>query len=93
MDHFSLHSVIAKNEEIVTADMDGETVMMSIEMGKYYSLGKTGSVIWSMIDTPLSIEELIEKLMGKYNAGREQCEKDVLSFLGEMLEEGIITIQ
>jgi hypothetical protein len=31
--------------------------------------------------------------MGKYNAGREQCEKDVLSFLGEMLEEGIITIQ
>jgi len=92
MEDITLSSVIAKNAEIVTADMDGETVMMSIETGKYYNLGKMGSVIWSMLETPLSLETLIEKLLGKFNVEREQCEKEVSSFLSETYKEGLVTI-
>ena len=70
--------------------MDGETVMMSIETGKYYNLGKMGSVIWAMLETPLSAEELINKLLDAYNVGREQCEKDVIPFLSELERNNII---
>lgn len=92
MEDIALSSVIVKNAEIVTADMDGETVMMSIETGKYYNLGKMGSIIWGMLDTPLSVETLLEKLMEKFNVGRGQCEKEVSSFLSETYKEGLVTI-
>ena len=92
MEGLNLSSIIAKNAEIVTADMDGEIVMMRIETGKYYNLGKMGSVIWAMLETPISLETLIEKLLEKFDVGCEQCEKEVLSFLCETYKEGLVTI-
>jgi hypothetical protein len=93
MDRISINTVITRNAEIVTADMDSETVMMSIDTGKYYNLGKTGSIIWGMLETPLSVESLVNSLLDKYDVGREQCEKEVLSFLKDTYKEGLITIR
>jgi hypothetical protein len=92
MEVITMDSVIARNAEIVTADMDGETVMMSVETGKYYNLGKTGSVIWSLLGEPLSVEALVGKLLDKYDVAREQCEKEALAFLAETYREGLIKI-
>ena len=38
-------TVISQTEEIVDSNIDGETVMMSIENGKYYGLDDIGSRI------------------------------------------------
>ncbi len=86
-------SVIARNTEIVTADMDGETVMMSIENGKYYNLGKMGTVIWNLIETPLSVETIQQKLLAAYNVKQDQCEAEVHSFLNSLQQENIITVR
>lgn len=72
--------------------MDGETVMMNIETGKYYNLGTMGSIIWGMIAVPLSVESLIGKLLEKYEVGQERCEDEVLSFLGEIYKEGLVKV-
>ena len=93
MKDFTLQSIVARNAEIVTADMDGETVMMRVETGKYYSLGKMGSTIWAMLEEPLSVEAMIGRLMEQYAVEREQCEKEVLSFLCDTQEEGLIEIK
>jgi hypothetical protein len=92
MDKLSVNSVITRNAEIVTAEIDGETVMMSIEMGKYYSLGKMGSVIWDLLETPLTLEALINKLLDTYDVSREQCQAEVTAFLGDTLENGLVTL-
>ncbi len=85
-------TVIARNSEIVTANMDGEIVMMSVENGKYYNLGKMGSVIWDILEFPLSFEDLLKKLLATYNIKKEQCEKDVSYFLHQLKQENIIVL-
>ncbi|MEA4888962.1 MAG: lasso peptide biosynthesis PqqD family chaperone [Clostridiaceae bacterium] len=90
MESITMNMVITRNSEIVTADMDGETVMMSIENEKYYNLGKMGSVIWGLLEAPLSVEALIGKLLDKYDVDRGQCEKEVFSFLSNTYKEGLI---
>lgn len=82
-------SVVSK-KEIVSSDMDGEKVMLSIETGKYYNLGKTGGVIWNLIDKPIKVEEVVQQLMEEYKVGREQCEKEVLSFLMHIYNEKLV---
>lgn len=93
MGDITLQSIIARKEEIVTADMDGETVMMSIETGKYYNLGKMGSVIWGMIENPIPMETVVLKLLGKYEVTRQQCEEEVLSFLNETYKGGLLEVR
>jgi hypothetical protein len=93
MAEITLKSIISAKKEIVAADMDGDTVMMSIEAGKYYNLGKMGGVIWGMIAEPVSVETVVVKLLEQYEVKREQCETEVLSFLNEMDKEGLLEVQ
>jgi hypothetical protein len=90
MNEITLQTIISAKKEIVAADMDGDTVMMSIEAGKYYNLGKMGGVIWGMMAEPVSVETVVAKLLEQYEVMREQCEREVLSFLSEMNREGLL---
>ncbi len=81
-----------RKKDIVAANLEGEVVTMNLMTGKYYNLGKTGSVIWSMLEEPVTVDELVQKLMEKYQVSRNLCEKDVMDFLKTLLEEGLIDI-
>lgn len=93
MAEITRQTIVARKNEIVAADMDGETVMMNIETGKYYNLGTTGGVIWSLLEQPIPVETLIEDLLAKYEVTRQQCEEDVMDFLNEINKEGLLSVQ
>jgi len=86
-------AVIARSSELVSSDIDGEVVMMSIENGKYYGLDKVGSRIWEIIENPLSISALIEQLLLEFKVDRETCEKDVMCFLEKLDDDNMLEIQ
>lgn len=88
-----LNSVIVQGEGNIVSDMDGETVMMSIENGKYYNLGEVGGVIWNVMKEPISIEQMVTVLISEYEIGREECEEQVRSFLKHLYQEGLICIE
>lgn len=92
MNYVNINSVVIRKEGIIASDMDGETVMMNIETGKYYNLGKTGGAIWNIVKDPIEVEEIIKKLMENYNVAKEQCEQDVVPFLQQMAEQGLLLI-
>ncbi|KRE97067.1 metallophosphoesterase [Paenibacillus sp. Soil766] len=81
--------VVQKDGHIVS-DMGGEKVMLSIENGKYYNLGSVGGIIWDLIQEPMKVEHLIDKLIEQYDVERSVCEGHVLSFLEHMVKEGLI---
>jgi hypothetical protein len=93
MSEITLQSIIAAKKEIVAADMDGDTVMMSVAAGKYYNLGTTGGMIWKMLESPVFVAAVITKLLEQYEVTREQCETEVLSFLNEVKKEGLLEVQ
>jgi hypothetical protein len=91
-ERISRETVISQIEEIVDSDIDGETVMMSIENGKYYGLDHIGSRIWELIACPIKVSDLIDTLLERFDVDRETCEKDVLKFLNELNEDRILQL-
>lgn len=92
-DSISLNSVIFHNEGNVVSDMDGEKVMMSIHNGKYYNLGEIGGVIWDLMKSPISVNQLINILRSEYAVGKNECEEQVIAFLELLYKEKLIQIQ
>lgn len=86
-------TIISQIEEIVASDIDGETVMMSVENGAYYGLDDIGSRIWKLIEKPINVSDLIDTLLEKFDVDRETCEKDVLTFLNELNEDKILEVE
>jgi hypothetical protein len=93
MSDITVNSILSCNKEILAANMDSEIVMMRVETGKYYSLGKMGSVIWSMLESPVSVQSIIDTLLDKYQIERDQCEREVLEFLNQASREGLLKLE
>lgn len=85
-------STIQRNTEILAGDIDGEKVMMSIENSEYYGLGKTGSFIWDNIENPIKVGELVDKITRRYNVSREECIRDTMPFLTDLLVKELILV-
>ncbi len=76
----------------VSSELDGETVMMSIENGKYYGMDRIGTRIWSLIENPNSIKEVCRVLRAEFNVSPEECEKDVTELLQRLLDQRLVTL-
>ncbi|MBF0410878.1 MAG: lasso peptide biosynthesis PqqD family chaperone [Candidatus Riflebacteria bacterium] len=88
----NLDTVVARAGESVFSQVDGEVVMMSIENGEYYGINLIGSRIWGLLESPVRVSDVCDILLPDYDVTREQCTKDILLFLQQMVEKGNITI-
>jgi len=92
MDSISLNSTIKRNPELVSSDIDGEKVMMSIESGEYFGLDPVGTRIWEIIENQIQVNVLVEKLLDEFDAERDICEADTLDFLVQLQEKNLIIV-
>jgi len=87
----SLDTRVARSNELVHSDMDGETVMMSIEQSQYYGLDSVGTRIWDLIENEMRVGDICAALMNEYDVSEQQCQQDVISFLQDMLDNNTVT--
>ena len=85
--------ILTRNMEILSSDMDGETVMMSVENSEYYSLSTVGTKIYDILLTDMSFSSLIDVLTKEYDVDRVVCEKDTMEFVEELIKKNIIKIK
>jgi hypothetical protein len=48
--------------------------------------------VWELIETPVRVSELVDALAVKYDVDRPTCEQDVLAFLDELHQAGILRV-
>lgn len=85
-------TVLARADDVLTAEIDGEAVMMSIEEGEYYGLDETGTAIWELLETPHSLGEVLDVLRERYEVEPDVCRRDVERFLSDLLSDGTLQI-
>lgn len=79
-----------QNKEIIQSKIGDEVVMLDMESGFYFGLNSVASVIWSMMETEISFNELIDHLMARFDVGRSLCESDTRELISQMLDKKII---
>lgn len=87
-----LNQKIARSDNFVFNEVDGELVMMNIETGAYASLNETGKSIWTLLDAPKSLSEVCSSLVEEYEIDQATCEKEVLPFVENMLKSEVLTL-
>jgi hypothetical protein len=85
-------AIVSRSPTVLTAEVDGEIVMMSIEEGHYFGLDHIGSDIWKRIERPCSFAALIDGLAADYEADRTTIVTGVQNLLGHMVERDIVRL-
>src|SRR5262245_7146455 len=85
-------TLISRSPMVLTADMNGEILMMSIDSGAYFTLNGAASEIWRLLDSPCSFGKLIDQLIVEYEVPREILAEDVQDLLNRMAAEHIVKL-
>lgn len=87
-----LDTLVEQNSSIDAADLNGEKVMMNLDLGQYFALNEVGSRIWEIMNEPISVNDIISKLLDEYSVDSETCKNTVLKFLESMNDAELINI-
>jgi hypothetical protein len=88
----TVDSKVQRNPEMVSGNMDGEVVMLSIQRGEYFGLDKIGSRIWDIIENSISISDIKNILLQEYEVDEETCLNDLIEFLEDLQNKGLILV-
>ena len=88
----SLKSLVQWSGDPISAAVDEEIVILSVERGTYYGLDDIGSEIWQRLETPVRVDSLCDALAKKYEGDRATSERDVLQLLESLAADGLITV-
>lgn len=81
---------VIRNDDVLTTDLDGEIGMIHIETGKYYSLEQVSASIWNLLDSPIRVNQVVDKLMNEYEIDEAACSEQTLQFLHILLDLNLI---
>jgi hypothetical protein len=93
MRRFNAGDKLIRNSEILSTELDQETILMSIDAGAYYGLAGTAQWIWEKLESPITYSSLVDALLKEYDTTPEACAADLQGFLEGMEREGLLHVE
>lgn len=82
-----------RNPDLIATEMDGELVMMSVERGEYFGLKGIGSRIWTLLEQPQTLDQLVNQVCQEFKVEADVCRQDLTRFTQQMLDKGLLRQQ
>ncbi|MBF0333255.1 MAG: PqqD family protein [Alphaproteobacteria bacterium] len=83
---------VCRRGDVLSAEVNGEIVLMSVDQGQYIGLDEIASDLWTRIERPLTLEALVAQLADAYDGDPAVIERDVGALLTEMAANGLVDL-
>jgi hypothetical protein len=75
---------------IVHENIDGETVILNLDSGNYYSIVDVGTDIWNYIEKGVPVREIMPLILENYDCTSGDEEITVNLFIQQLQQEGLV---
>jgi len=83
-------TLLQRNPDMVAANLDGDLVMMNEKLGRYYGISGVGARAWELLETPASIDDLVDTICQEYEIDTETCQQDIIRFAQDLMKVNLI---
>jgi hypothetical protein len=81
------------SQQVHARRFDGETIILDLGAGKYFSLDEVGAAIWERLGNGLSVGEVAEQILVEYDVDPQTARGDVERMARELLAAGLLEKQ
>lgn len=78
------------NQDVAAKILDGEAIMINLANGTYYSLDKVGAVVWELLDSSLTVGQIVDEVTQRFVGAAERASDDIRDLLQAMLDEKLV---
>ena len=83
-------SRVTRNPDISWTVLDGETVLLNLDNGFYYTLNRVGSVIWELFASEKMLEEVLAAICERFDVTKDVAREDLVALVTRLRQEGLI---
>ena len=76
----------------ISCDLDGEAAILNLKSGTYHGLDPVGATVWSLIATPITVREITDAMLERYDVDRPRCERDLIELLEKLADRGLVEV-
>ena len=76
--------------QVMSRLVGDETVLLDLSTGIYFGLDGVGKRIWEIVADGKSAGQIIEIIADEYEVDDSRARTDVVEFLGELIERGLL---
>src|SRR5262249_54452664 len=87
---YSKKRFMIKLPNVTHETIDGETVILNLDSGSYYSIDNAGAMIWGLIDAGASIEQIVDSISIRYTGNSQEIESGIIALVEKLEQEGLI---
>ncbi len=92
-----LKSIPVRNSDMVSRRIEDEYILVpmlasSDEVEHIFNLNQVGADVWERIDGKKTVKDIVEALVMEYEGEPGEIEGDVIDFLNDILDAGIIEL-
>jgi hypothetical protein len=89
----TLNAIIQRDPDVIAAEADQDLIMVSVATGHYYGVSDVAREVWNAIERPQRVADLLDDLASSYGMDRGLCQVQTLSFLEDLLAEGLLRVK
>jgi hypothetical protein len=89
MSMLTLDSRIVVSDDVVTQELEGEMVLLSLDRAEYFGLNTTGLEIWKGLVAGQGLREIAASLADEFAVEPEQAQSDVLTLAQQLIDAGL----
>ncbi len=82
-----------RSEQVTWKALEGESVLLHLETGVYFSLNETGTAAWELFDGATSLATVGDTLCARFNVSAEQARQDLFELTQMLLKEELVKIR
>lgn len=86
----SLDDVFVVSPDQVAADLGGEVIILGMKEGAYFSVTAAAERIWTLLQSPRRLGDIVSTLTSEYDVGADQCTRDVLAYVEDLRARGLV---
>jgi hypothetical protein len=88
---FTHETVVRASGDQTSANLGDAVAVLQMRSGIYYGLDGAGNDIWQMLQEPIDVGSIRDRLLEIYDVEPERCEQDLVAFLEALETEGLVT--
>jgi len=83
---------LLKAEDVAHKEIESKSVLLNLDNGNYYTLNKTGSFVWSLVDGKKNLTDIVVQIVDEFDVDREEAGRDAETLIKDLIAEGLIEL-
>jgi hypothetical protein len=83
---------VVASECAVTRVVNGSTVLLNTDTGRYFTLDEIGGRAWSVLTSSSSIQEARDRLLAEFAVEPDELMRDLESLVASLTDQGLVQV-